>query len=121
MSTTNIQWDKAWRTPDGVPEVSTAWTAEHQGKLRFIDVREADELASPLSHIKGVEHVPMGDVPAAAASWDPTQPVVLICRSGGRSGRVAQYLERAGFARVVSMAGGMLRWNDEKRPTARQG
>lgn len=101
----------------GVPEVETTWVAEHFGQARVIDVRELDELTGNLGHIPGVEHVPMGQLDEAARDWDRDEKIVLICRSAGRSGRAATALERAGFTRVVSMAGGMLKWNEEDLPT----
>jgi len=36
--------------------------------------------------------------------------VILVCRSGGRSGRVYDYLEAHGFANTKNMTGGMLAW-----------
>ncbi len=101
----------------GVPEVETAWVAEHFDEVRVVDVRQHAELHGPLSHIEGIEHVPLDRLLAAASSWDTDEKIVVLCRSGGRSGRAAQALEQRGFQRVASMAGGMLKWNDEGRPT----
>ena len=44
----------------------------------------------------------------AARGWDPAAPVVLVCRSGARSGNAAAQLVAAGFTRVMNMAGGMM-------------
>jgi sulfur dioxygenase len=116
--TTNepIAWNEAWKTPGGFLEVSTEWTQRYLGQLRVIDIREPDELTGPLGHIEGIEYIPMNDLGHEAHAWDRAAPVVLLCRSGGRSGHMATFLERMGFAQVVSMAGGMLKWNAEGRP-----
>jgi rhodanese-related sulfurtransferase len=45
-----------------------------------------------------------------AATWDKSVPLVLYCRSGGRSDRCAMDLERDGFKRVGSLKGGVLLW-----------
>jgi rhodanese-related sulfurtransferase len=37
--------------------------------------------------------------------------MVMICRSGNRSGRAAQALASIGFSRVMNLTGGMLAWN----------
>ncbi|QDG50610.1 rhodanese-like domain-containing protein [Persicimonas caeni] len=103
----------------GIPEVETDWVADHFDEVRVIDVRERDELEGSLGHIAGIEHVPLGDVWEASKKWNLGDKIVVLCRSGGRSGRAARSLETNGFTRVASMAGGMLKWNDEGRPVVR--
>lgn len=96
--------------PEGVVEVSEEWVREHAEGLRLVDVREADELRGPLGAMPGAEHHPLATLPAALGAPDE-RTVVVFCRSGGRSARAAERLAEAGFTRVVSMAGGMTRWN----------
>lgn len=85
---------------------------------RLIDVREPNELVGPLGYIHGVDNVPMGTVLAVAGDWDKAEPIVVICRSGGRSSRVAAELASAGFTEVMNLRGGMLAWNQAGLPTA---
>jgi rhodanese-related sulfurtransferase len=40
--------------------------------------------------------IPMGEIPAAWASWTPN-PVACLCHHGARSQRVASFLARTGF------------------------
>jgi len=99
------------RTDAGVPEIEAPWLRDHATEVRMIDVRESDELAGPLGALEGIEHVPLGSLRATIARWkdaDPEQRIVVVCRSGGRSGEAAVLLERAGFTRVASLRGGML-------------
>ncbi len=112
-------WAPVYRTATGIPEVTPDWVAESGAKYRMVDVRETHEYAGELGHIAGAELVPLDTVQHAAQTWDLTQPVVVICRSGGRSGRAALLLEQMGFHKVASMAGGMLLWNEKKLPVAR--
>ncbi|MBN9682513.1 MULTISPECIES: rhodanese-like domain-containing protein [unclassified Corallococcus] len=77
-------------------------------EVRRIDVRELDEFTGPLGHLPGAELVPLGTLEAAAASWPREQPLLLICRSGGRSVKAAQALARGGFQNLYNLAGGML-------------
>lgn len=104
----------------GVPEVETDWVAEHFDEVRVIDVRERNELVGQLGYIAGVEHVPLGQLADASKDWDRDDKIVVLCRSGGRSGRAARALESTGFGRVASMAGGMIKWNEEGRPVDRE-
>jgi rhodanese-related sulfurtransferase len=61
----------------------------------------------------------MNEVPDRLAELDPGQPLVVMCRSGGRSLRVAQYLEQRGFARVSNLTGGILAWGERIDPSLR--
>ena len=59
------------------------------------------------------------DTHVVVSAWDRDQPVVLVCRSGGRSGKAALQMASMGFCRVASMRGGMLRWSDARLPVMR--
>lgn len=96
----------------GVPEVTAEWVREHATEARLIDVRRREELEGELGAIAGIEHVPFETLEVAMQGWDRQAPIVIVCRSGSRSARAAQMLEKAGFARVASLRGGMLRWNE---------
>ena len=104
-------WAAIERTPEGVPEVTTTWVAQNKGGIRMVDVREIDEAESD-GVIEGAEVIPMGTVDEASEAWDREQPVITICRSGRRSGRVALELEKLGFKRMASMRGGMVAWKN---------
>lgn len=112
-------WAPVVRDANGVPEVEAGWTAGHLTEFRVVDVREPAEFDGELGHVPGAELVPLATVATAAAAWDRAEPLVVVCRSGGRSGRAATALEQLGFKRVASMAGGMLRWNALGQPISR--
>ena len=86
--------------------------------MKIVDVRQPAEFTGELSHIVGAELVPLATLDAGAAGWRLEDPVVVVCRSGGRSGRAALVLENLGFSRVASMAGGMLAWGEAGLPRA---
>lgn len=104
---------------EGYVDIDPARVARASGGLRLIDVREPDELVGELGHIAGIENVPLGRIEAAARTWSKDEEIVLVCRSGGRSGRAAAYLASVGFRRVMNMVGGMLAWNELKLPIER--
>jgi rhodanese-related sulfurtransferase len=119
-TSTQKGYDESWADitwAGSVPEVSPGWTQQHRDDIRLIDIREADELVGKLGQIPEVEHIPMGELDEEAADWSRDQKIVLLCRSGGRSGRATNRLRKLGFTRIASMAGGMIRWNEEGFPS----
>jgi rhodanese-related sulfurtransferase len=103
-----------------VPELTVDWVAANPTAGRIIDVRESDEYVGPLGHIDSAELVPLGSIGQAAAAWDRALPVVLVCRSGGRSAKAAMEMRALGFKKVASMRGGMTRWNEAHLPVVRR-
>jgi rhodanese-related sulfurtransferase len=97
--------------PDGTPEVSPQQVHAMAEGARIVDVREVNEFTGELGHIPGSELVPLGTIAHAANDWDKLAPLVLVCRTGSRSGRATQALMRMGFAEVVNMKGGMVAYN----------
>lgn len=91
-------------TDHPVADYATALGADGQ----LIDVREPGEVAE--GSLPGAVNIPLGDLPARVGELDPNRRVVLLCRSGGRSGQAAEFLSGSGFGDVVNLAGGMLGW-----------
>ena len=73
----------------------------------FLDVREPDEWQA--GHIEGAVHIPLADLPARVGELSPDDEIVVICRSGGRSGRAVGWLNSNGFD-VLNFDGGMAAW-----------
>jgi sulfur dioxygenase len=104
----------------GVPELSAnALPPLGRADALLVDVREQDEYRGELGHVPGSVLVPLGTLAAAARAWPKERPIIAICRSGGRSGKAALQLAAAGFKRVASLKGGLLRWNEQKLPVER--
>jgi rhodanese-related sulfurtransferase len=80
-------------------------------EVRYLDVREAHELE--ISRLEGAIHLPMGEVPARLGELDPDVHWVIVCRSGMRSHRVAEFLRGQGYGRVSNLVGGINRWAEE--------
>lgn len=112
-------FDQATPNVLGFRDVTPAQVHAHLGKVRMVDVREPAEYTGELGHVEGTELVPLATVGAQAASWNHDAEIVLICRSGGRSGRAAQALASMGFRRAMNMVGGMLAFNEAKLPVVR--
>ena len=112
-------WAPVVVSPSGVPEVPVEWVAANPSVGRPVDVREAAELMGELGHVEGIEHVPLAGLVGAASTWDRASPVLLVCRTGRRSGDAALHLAAMGFEKAVSMRGGMVAWNEARLPVVR--
>lgn len=80
---------------------------------QLIDVREVHEYE--ISNLGG-EHIPMALVPLNLDKIRRDIPVVLQCRSGGRSGQITRFLETQGFTNVSNLQGGILAWARDIEP-----
>lgn len=110
---------KATPHADGFRDVDPLLLAEHLSGIHVVDVREPSEFGAELGHIAGAHLVPLATIPVEARTWDPTKTIVLVCRSGGRSGRAARELVQMGFTKVLNLRGGMIAWNEAARPITR--
>ncbi len=89
-------------------DITPAEVNEKINDLVLIDVREPYEWSA--GHIDQATHIPLAQVPQRLAEIPKDKDVVMICRSGGRSGRAQEYLLQNGYTRVKNMIGGMQRW-----------
>lgn len=82
-----------------------------------LDVREDDEWAA--YHVEGALHIPMSDFVARfgelTEAVDDGRRVYVMCRVGGRSAQVTQYLVRQEID-AVNVDGGMQAWDGAGRP-----
>jgi adenylyltransferase/sulfurtransferase len=79
----------------------------------LIDVREPFEYQ--IAQIGG-RLIPQNEVPNRLAEIDRDREVIVQCKSGGRSQRIAEFLKQSGYPRVANLAGGILAWSDEIDP-----
>lgn len=83
-----------------------------------VDVREPEEVA--LGHLPGAINIPRGvlefKIGTLLQTKETSAPLLLYCRSGGRSALAAVQLQKLGYSNVVSMAGGFDAWSAEGRP-----
>jgi len=84
----------------------------------LLDVREDDEWDA--GHAPDATHVPMTEIADRLDDVPDAAPLYVICRSGGRSARVTQFLNANGWE-AVNVADGMLGWERAGRPLAAEG
>ncbi|MGD0892015.1 MAG: molybdopterin-synthase adenylyltransferase MoeB [Terracidiphilus sp.] len=83
----------------------------------LLDVREPYEYQ--IAQIGG-KLIPQNDVPNRLAEIPRDREIVVQCRSGARSQRIAELLKQAGYQDVVNLAGGILAWSDEIDPSVQK-
>jgi glyoxylase-like metal-dependent hydrolase (beta-lactamase superfamily II)/rhodanese-related sulfurtransferase len=96
-------------------EIDVRAAAARLAEYRVVDVREPEEFTGPLGHVAGSELLPLAGV-AEQASALRGRPLLLVCRSGRRSGQVCETLIALGIQDVTNLAGGMIAWNDAGLP-----
>ena len=81
----------------------------------LVDVRERHELVQvrPV----GAVLLPMSELATRIDELPADRPLMFICHSGARSGRVASYLAGQGYADVANVAGGMVAWQAAGLPS----
>jgi rhodanese-related sulfurtransferase len=79
-------------------------------KFILLDVREPNEFEA--GHIPDAILVPLSSFPENYSKFvnDPNEEIILTCRSGSRSMKVAQFLESNGFKNLANHEGGILDW-----------
>jgi molybdopterin/thiamine biosynthesis adenylyltransferase/rhodanese-related sulfurtransferase len=85
---------------------------EHTFDGLLIDVRESWEHS--VVNIDSAKHVPMAEIPEfipELKNMGTEQELLIICKSGGRSARVMDYLTEQGFTNVYNVIGGMDAWS----------
>ncbi len=85
------------------------------GGVQLVDVREPWEHEE--AHIPGCRLIPLGEVPLRFQEIDREMPVVVYCKSGGRSGKAVVFLRDQGYGKALNLTGGILAWANAQLPT----
>lgn len=102
----------------GVKEVSSAEALQlinHKNAI-VLDVREPNEYDS--GHVLNSKLVPLGKLKERMGELEKfkEQPIVVVCRSGNRSGTACYLLGRKGFSQAYNLAGGVQAWQKNNLP-----
>ncbi|ALC06795.1 hypothetical protein CDES_12225 [Corynebacterium deserti GIMN1.010] len=81
---------------------------------QLIDVREPDEFAEVRA--KGAVNIPMSEIVARTNELDQDRDIYVICKLGGRSAKVQEYLDQRGIE-SINVAGGTEGWVAAGLPT----
>lgn len=105
---------------NGIPQLSVKELKRRvdAGEDLFIlDVREPFEYQ--IANIGG-KLIPQNDVPSRMNEIDRNREIIVQCKSGGRSQKIAEFLKQAGYPNVVNLAGGILAWAEQIDPTVKK-
>lgn len=105
-------------TAPSTPETSVqqARLRAAEGEVLLLDVREPEEWAH--GHAADAQLLPLGALDPTTVPDD--RPVLVVCRSGGRSGRAVQQLRAQGVD-ASNVAGGMVAWAQAGLPMVNDG
>ncbi len=105
---------------NGIPQMSVKDFKQRRDageEIFLLDVREPYEYQ--IAQIGGTL-IPQNDVPQRLGEIPRDREVVVQCRSGARSQRIAELLAQNGYTKVANLAGGILAWADEIDPTVQK-
>ena len=103
-------------------DVATVAALRGRSDVVVLDVREPSEYAE--GHIPGVKLIPVNDVSSPTGKEVPNRLseiprdkiVIVTCRTGNRSTKVAQYLREQGYTNIHNMLGGIEAWQQAGYP-----
>jgi rhodanese-related sulfurtransferase len=87
--------------------------------IQLIDVRTSEEFSE--GHIENAVNIDVtaNDFDAKVASLDKEKPVMVYCKSGGRSAKASARLKELGFKTITDLEGGITNWKSENKPTVK--
>lgn len=84
--------------------------------IQLVDVRTPAEFAD--GHLPNAINVNVMDdnFDAEMAKLDKEKPVMVYCKSGGRSAKAASKLKVQGFKNITDLDGGITSWKQAEKP-----
>ena len=81
-----------------------------------LDVREPGEFQS--GHLLNARLIPLNKLKERIGELEKykDKPIVVVCRSGSRSGTACVSLGKQGFTQAYNLSGGVLAWQKAKMP-----
>jgi rhodanese-related sulfurtransferase len=91
----------------------------NQGKAVILDVREPAEFAA--GHMRDAKNIPLNELSNRADELGKfkSKTLIVICKSGTRSGKALGQLKKVGFDEAFSLDGGMAAWQAQGLPIAK--
>jgi rhodanese-related sulfurtransferase len=99
-------------TPQEVEELSKL------NNVRLLDVRTEAEFKE--EHIENAQNIVYDEhFSEKISGLDKSKPVIVYCKSGGRSEKCAQILKDSGFIKIYDLKGGISEWQFAKKKTVK--
>lgn len=86
----------------------------------ILDVRSMKEFND--GHIVNAVNIPLNGLGSNLKQMEKhrNKPIVMVCRSGSRSGSACSMMRKNGFENVKNLRGGMLAWENASLPVKRK-
>ncbi len=102
----------------GIKEVDIASALQlinHKDAI-ILDVRERSEYDA--GHVLNSKFIPLGKLKERMGELEKykDRPIVVVCRSGNRSGTACFLMAKQGFSQAFNLAGGILAWQKSQLP-----
>lgn len=81
----------------------------------LLDVREPHEVE--ICQIPDSYLIPLGQLVGRVHELNSADEIIAYCRSGQRSGKAVDFLQKAGFHKIKNLRGGILAWSDQVDPS----
>lgn len=87
-------------------------------EVQIIDVRTIEELQET-GYIPKAQHIDYkaDNFAAIIGALDKDKPVMVYCKSGGRSGNACDMLKKMNFKEIYDLEGGVTAWKSASMPT----
>lgn len=101
-----------------VPEISVE---DLDRKIRngdrfvLLDVRETFE--TQIASLPQSTLIPLSELPSRMSELDSADEIVLYCKLGPRSETALRHLQKAGFSKLLNLAGGIDAWSERIDPS----
>ncbi len=76
----------------------------------LLDVRETFEW--DIAQLPGAKLIPLSELPSRMSELDSADEIVLFCKIGPRSAQALRQLQKAGFAKLHNLEGGIAAWSE---------
>ena len=103
-----------------ITDISAEELSQKLDSVHVIDVRTPEEYSGELGHIKGSKLLTLDTLPEHLDSLPQDEPIVFICKVGGRSAQASAFALRNGFTQIFNMQGGMLKWTELGLPVEKK-
>lgn len=113
--TADMEWAMLTTAPE-IPQTDISALDQRPEGSVLLDVREPEEYDH--GHVPGAINLPQAELATRLDELPKDKPVFVICQSGSRSRRSAQFLAQMGFTDVINVTGGTGAWHEAGKPLA---
>lgn len=88
---------------------------DNREEFTLLDVRDSHEYY--MSDIEGTTRIPLDDLNERLNELEKDKEIIVMCRSGSRSAKATEILQKSGFSKASNLKGGINDWAKHIDPT----